>query len=118
MHLHGCCSVIAHSSSTPDPLLHCPPGPACTPCTPQALSSRDMTTFLLRAPPALFSSCTQAQALKVLAFLKRDLGVKQEYLFPRIVCAAPGVLLQVCWHRPHAYSCMLQLDMSATTTAA
>lgn len=55
-----------------------------------------MTTFLLRAPPALFSSCTQAQALKVLAFLKRDLGVKQEYLFPRIVCAAPGVLLQVC----------------------
>lgn len=54
-----------------------------------------MTTFLLRAPPALFSSCTQAQALKVLAFLKRDLGVKQEYLFPRIVCAAPGVLLQV-----------------------
>lgn len=61
----------------------------------QALSSRDMTTFLLRAPAALFSSCTQAQALKVLAFLKRDLGVKQEYLFPRIVCAAPGVLLQV-----------------------
>jgi hypothetical protein len=54
-----------------------------------------MTTFLLRAPAALFSSCTQAQALKVLAFLKRDLGVKQEYLFPRIVCAAPGVLLQV-----------------------
>ena len=61
----------------------------------QALSSRDMTTFLLRAPPSLFSSCTQAQALKVLAFLKRDLGVKQEYLFPRIVCAAPAVLLQV-----------------------
>lgn len=60
----------------------------------QALSSRDMTTFLLRAPAALFTSCTQAQALKVLVFLKRDLGVKQEYLFPRIVCAAPGVLLQ------------------------
>jgi hypothetical protein len=54
-----------------------------------------MTTFLLRAPAALFSSCTQAQALKVLAFLKRDLGVKQEYLFSRIVCPAPGVLLQV-----------------------
>lgn len=66
-------------------------------CMLQALSSRDMTTFLLRAPAALFSSCTQAQALKVLAFLKRDLGVKQEYLFPRIVCAAPGVLLQVSW---------------------
>lgn len=66
----------------------------------QALSSRDMTTFLLRAPTALFSSCTQVQALKVLAFLKRDLGVKQEYLFPRIVCAAPGVLLQVRSHVP------------------
>lgn len=78
-----------------------------------------MTTFLLRAPPALFSSCTQAQALKVLAFLKRDLGVKQEYLFPRIVCAAPGVLLQVCWQcRTHAYPCMLRIDMSTTTTAA
>ena len=64
-------------------------------CPAQALSSRDMTTFLLRAPAALFSSCTQVQALNVLAFLKRDLGVKQEYLFPRIVCAAPGVLLQV-----------------------
>lgn len=99
----------------PDPPLRCP---ACTPCTPQALSSRDMTTFLLRAPPALFSSCTQAQALKVLAFLKRDLGVKQEYLFPRIVCAAPGVLLQVGWHRPHAHSCMLRIDMSAKITAA
>lgn len=67
------------------------------PCA-QALSSRDMTTFLVRAPTVLFSSCTQVQALKVLAFLKRDLGVKQEYLFPRIVCAAPGVLLQVCHH--------------------
>lgn len=55
-----------------------------------------MTTFLLRAPSALFSSCTQGQALKAVAWLKRDLGVKQEYLFPRIVCAAPGVLLQVC----------------------
>lgn len=87
--------------------LHWPPGTfdprgqvlgLKTPCPHgcmQALSSRDMTTFLLRAPAALFTSCTQAQALKVLVFLKRDLGVKQEYLFPRIVCAAPGVLLQV-----------------------
>jgi hypothetical protein len=83
-------------AAAPGALVTVAAAAAVDPCLPhQALSSRDMTTFLLRAPPGLISSCTQAQALQVLGFLKRDLGVKQEYLFPRIVCAAPGVLLQV-----------------------
>jgi hypothetical protein len=54
-----------------------------------------MTTFLLRAPSAFYSGATQAQALSVLAFLKKGLGVKAEFVFSRIVCPAPGVLLQV-----------------------
>lgn len=59
----------------------------------QALSSRDMTNFLLKAPDALFTNCTQAQALQVLGWLK-NLGIKQEYLFPRVLCLCPGILLQ------------------------
>eukprot|EP00879_Flechtneria_rotunda_P004342 GHRR01004592.1.p1 GENE.GHRR01004592.1~~GHRR01004592.1.p1 ORF type:complete len:504 (+),score=131.98 GHRR01004592.1:295-1806(+) len=61
--------------------------------TVQQLQSRDMATFLLRAPEPLFTECTQAQALQVLGYLK-SLGIKQEYLFPRILCICPGILLQ------------------------
>ncbi|WIA42308.1 hypothetical protein OEZ86_008322 [Tetradesmus obliquus] len=59
----------------------------------QALDSRHMANFLLKAPDALFTSCTQAQALQVLGWLKA-LGVKQEYLFPRVLCPCPTILLQ------------------------
>eukprot|EP00878_Enallax_costatus_P009611 GHUV01010042.1.p1 GENE.GHUV01010042.1~~GHUV01010042.1.p1 ORF type:complete len:364 (+),score=52.44 GHUV01010042.1:571-1662(+) len=59
----------------------------------QALQSRDIATFLLRAPAALFTDCTQAQALQVLGYLKA-LGVKQEYMFSRVLCSCPGVLTQ------------------------
>lgn len=59
----------------------------------QALQPRDMATFLLRAPAALFTDCTQAQALKVLGYLK-TLGVKQEYIFSRVLCSCPGVFTQ------------------------
>eukprot|EP00882_Tetradesmus_deserticola_P000993 GHRQ01001075.1.p1 GENE.GHRQ01001075.1~~GHRQ01001075.1.p1 ORF type:complete len:526 (+),score=212.02 GHRQ01001075.1:337-1914(+) len=59
----------------------------------QELASRHMANFLLKAPDALFTSCTQAQALQVLGWLKA-LGVKQEYLFPRVLCPCPAILLQ------------------------
>lgn len=59
----------------------------------QALASRDIATFLLRAPDALFTDCTQAQALQVLGYLKA-LGVKQEYMFSRVLCSCPGILTQ------------------------
>eukprot|EP00775_Hariotina_reticulata_P001846 gene1846-2179_t len=59
----------------------------------QDLHSRDMATFLLRAPEPVFTSCTQGQALQVLTYLK-NLGVKQEFLFSRVVCICPGILLK------------------------
>lgn len=59
----------------------------------QALAARDIATFLLRAPDALLTDCTQAQALQVLGYLKA-LGVKQEYMFSRVLCSCPGILTQ------------------------
>lgn len=59
----------------------------------QALPARDMATFLLRAPDVLLTDGTQAQALQVLGYLK-SLGIKQEYIFSRVLCSCPGILLQ------------------------
>ncbi|KAF8057245.1 RSP2 [Scenedesmus sp. PABB004] len=58
-----------------------------------ALPSRLVADFLLRAPPALLTGTTQAQALQVVAFLK-GLGIKPEHLWPRVICACPAVLAE------------------------
>lgn len=57
------------------------------------ISPRDIFTFLLRSPPQLFTACTLHQAGQVITYL-RGLGVKPEYLCPRIVCVWPDLLLR------------------------
>jgi hypothetical protein len=58
-----------------------------------SVSPRDALTFLLRAPASLYVEGTLYQAGQVVSFLS-SIGVKQEYLMPRVVCLWPELLMQ------------------------
>lgn len=56
-------------------------------------TSREMMNFLLHAPIALVKDGTLYNAGTVVGYIK-SLGVKDEYLVSRVVCACPGALLR------------------------
>ena len=59
----------------------------------QQVGARATVTFLLAAPPELLANGTLHAAGAVAAWL-RGLGVRPEFLWGRVLCAAPGVLLK------------------------
>jgi hypothetical protein len=60
------CKFMSNSVDACRHLPHCVVVVALSPVVyVQALDSRHMANFLLKAPDALFTSCTQAQALQV-----------------------------------------------------
>jgi mTERF domain-containing protein len=57
------------------------------------LTNRDISQFLQRAPPRLFTEGTLAQAAFVVALLK-SLGLKDDIIGSRVVCLRPELLLR------------------------
>lgn len=59
----------------------------------QGVGQRDAMAFLLNAPGELFTRGTLHEAGAVVAWL-RSLGVKQDYLWSRVACVYPSILLR------------------------
>jgi mTERF domain-containing protein len=57
------------------------------------LTNRDISQFLQRAPPRLFTEGTLAQAARIVALLK-SLGLKDDVIGSRVVCLRPELLLR------------------------
>ncbi|GBF91467.1 hypothetical protein Rsub_04207 [Raphidocelis subcapitata] len=80
----------------------------------QGVGQREVLAFLLAAPGELYTDGTLHQAGQVVGWL-RSLGIKPEFLWARVACACPALLLRdpASDLQPRA-SYLLSLGVSAT----